>query len=380
MTEILTYLKENQKEIEQTLLNLTKAESPSHDKKLVDLCGETLKAEFDMLIGGTSKVIKKERVGNQYLFTYGDPDSEEQILIVGHMDTVWDQDSLPIKKVGDILYGPGVFDMKGGLAISLWAVKALREHNVKGNKKIVLLVTTDEEVGSVESKDIVIEEGRKSTLVLVPESSIEPDGAVKTERKGAGKFYLHISGIAAHAGINAWDGASAIEELSYQIQDLKKLENREQGISINVGVISGGSRSNVIAKDAYAEVDVRITKKEQATVITEKIFNRPVFIKGTKTTVTGEFERYPLERNDDVISLYHELREIAFIHGYELNEGSSGGASDGNFTAGEQIPTIDGLGPIGGGAHAEDEHIVLSNLPVRAALLAELLKKHLTID
>ena len=377
MTEILTYLKENQKEIEQTLLNLTKAESPSHDKELVDLCGETLKTEFDMLIGGTSKVVKKELVGNQYLFTYGDPDSKEQILIVGHMDTVWDKGSLPIRREGDILYGPGVFDMKGGLTISLWALKALKEQDIKGNKKVVLLVTTDEEVGSVESKDIVIEEGRKSSLVLVPESSIEPDGAVKTERKGAGKFYLHISGIAAHAGINAWDGASAIEELSYQIQDLKKLENREQGISINVGVISGGSRSNVIAKDAYAEVDVRITKKEQAAEITEKILNRPLFVKGTKTTVKGEIERYPLERNDDVISLYHELKEIAFTHGYELNEGSSGGASDGNFTAGEQIPTIDGLGPLGGGAHAENEHIVISNLPVRAALLAELLKKHL---
>lgn len=376
MTMILDYLKENQQEIEKTLINLVEAESPSHDKELVDACGKVLIKEFATLIGGDTQIIEKSIVGDQYLFTYGPKDSKEQILIIGHLDTVWDKGAIAMKREEDILYGPGVFDMKGGLTIALWAMKALKEFDKLGDKKVVLLVTSDEEVGSAHSKDIIIQEARKSFLVLVPESSIEPDGAVKTARKGAGKFILKIQGIAAHAGINAWDGASAVEELAHQITDLKKLANRQEGISINIGLVSGGTRSNVIAKDAFAEIDVRITKREQAHVITEQIVNRPIFVSGTKTTVTGEIERFPLERNEKVISLYNDLKQIAISHGYELQEGSSGGASDGNFTAGEKIPTIDGLGPIGGGAHSENEHIVLSNLPVRAALLAEMIAKH----
>lgn len=376
MANILGYLREHQQEIEKTLINLVEAESPSHDKELVDACGKVLMEEFAALIGGHTQIIEKTNVGNQYLFTYGPKDSKEQILIIGHLDTVWDKGAIEMRREGDTLFGPGVFDMKGGLTISLWAMKALIESNHLMDKKVVLLVTSDEEVGSTHSKEIIIEEARKSFLVLVPESSIEPDGAVKTARKGAGKFILEIQGVAAHAGINAWDGASAVEELAYQITDLKKLANRQEGISINIGLVSGGTRSNVIAKDAFAEIDVRITKREQAHVITEQIVNRPNFISGTKTTVTGEIERFPLERNEKVISLYNDLKQIAISHGYELPEGSSGGASDGNFTAGEKIPTIDGLGPIGGGAHSENEHIVLSNLPVRAALLAEMIAKH----
>ena len=377
MARILDYLKENQKNIEKTLIHLVKAESPSHDKSLVDTCGEVLIEEFTKLIGGDIQILDKSTVGNQYLLTYGQKDCKDQILIIGHLDTVWDKDALPLKIEEDTLYGPGVFDMKGGLTISLWAMKSLKEFNIFGDKKVVLLVTTDEEVGSLHSKEIIIQEARKSSLVLIPESSIEPLGAVKTERKGAGNFYLEVKGVAAHAGINAWDGASAIEELAHQIIDLKKLANRDEGISINVGIVTGGSRSNVIAKDAYAEIDVRITKREQAEQITKKIMNRPVFVEGTSTVVTGEIERFPLERNEKVISLYHDLKEIAMLHGYDLEEGSSGGASDGNFTAGEGVPTIDGLGPVGGGAHSDNEHIILSNLPVRAALLAEMIAKHL---
>ncbi|WP_391207876.1 M20 family metallopeptidase [Psychrobacillus sp. L4] len=377
MTRMLDYLKENQSEIEKTLIHLVKAESPSQDKKLVDLCGEVLMEEFTKLIGGDIQILEKSTVGNQYLLTYGAQDCKDQILIIGHLDTVWDKDALPLKIEEDTLYGPGVFDMKGGLTISLWAMKALKAFNIFGEKKVVLLVTSDEEIGSIHSKEIIIQEARKSSLVLIPESSIEPNGAVKTERKGAGNFYMEVKGVAAHAGINAWDGASAIEELAYQIIDLKKLANREEGISINVGIISGGSRTNVIAKDAYAEIDVRIMKREQAELITQQIMNRPVFVEGTSTLVTGEIERFPLERNEKVVSLYHDLKEIALLHGYEIEEGSSGGASDGNFTAGEGIPTIDGLGPIGGGAHSDNEHIILSNLPVRAALMAEMIAKHL---
>jgi glutamate carboxypeptidase len=375
MSNILSYLKENHSSITDTLLNLTKAESPSHSKSLVDECGAVLRSEFERLVGGDVEIIEKEEVGNQYKFTYGSSE-EKQILVIGHMDTVWDKGALPIKQEGNILYGPGVFDMKGGLTVTLWALKALKATGALCNRKITFLVTTDEEIGSNHSRELILEEAKKSCVVFVPESSIGPDGAVKTERKGAAQFTLEIEGISAHAGINAWDGASAIEELAYQILDLKKLANREEGISVNVGVVNGGTRGNVIAKEAVAEIDLRITKKAQAEKLVEAIQNRPTFVKGTKVSVSGEINRFPLERNDAVVQLYEDLKEIAASHGYELREGSSGGASDGNFTAGLGIPTIDGLGPIGEGAHSEDEHVDLSNLPYRAALLAEIFYKY----
>ncbi|WP_251553706.1 M20 family metallopeptidase [Neobacillus muris] len=376
MSIILNYLKEQQEAITETLFKLTESESPSIKKVLVDRCGEVLREEFEQLIGGTVEVIEKTEVGNQYKFTYGEGDETNQVLVIGHMDTVWDEGALPIRKEGNILYGPGVFDMKGGLTITLWAIKALKENNVKLNKKITFLVTTDEEIGSEHSKEIILEEAQKSSVVFIPESSIAPDGAVKTERKGAGQFSMKIEGISAHAGINAWDGASAIEELAYQILDLKKLANRQEGISINVGTVSGGTRVNVIAKEAAADIDVRITKKAQAQALVKKIMDRPSFIEGTRIEINGKIERYPLERTDAVIQLYKDLKEIAASHGYELGEGSSGGASDGNFTAWLGIPTIDGLGPVGDGAHSDHEHVDLTNLPYRAALLAEIILKY----
>ena len=376
MSKILNYLKEQHLSITETLVKLTKAESPSHTKALVDQCGNVLRAEFEQLIGGSIERIEKAEVGNQYKFTYGTGEELDQVLVIGHMDTVWDLGALPIRQEGNILYGPGVFDMKGGLTITLWALKALKETGADLKRKVTFLVTTDEEIGSDHSKEIILEEAKKSSVVFVPESSIGPDGAVKTERKGAGQFLLEIEGISAHAGINAWDGASAIEELAHQILDLKKLANKEEGISVNVGVINGGTRCNVIAKEATAEIDVRITKKSQAEQLVERVQNRPSFVEGTKTKVTGRIERYPLERTEAVIQLYEDLKEIAASHGYDLREGSSGGASDGNFTAGLGIPTIDGLGPVGEGAHSEDEHVDLANLPYRAALLAEIIFKY----
>lgn len=360
----------------ETLLKLTRAESPSHSKDLVDQCGELLMTEFTTLVGGRMKVIEQEQVGNQYLFSVGPETSEKQVLVIGHLDTVWEKGTLPIRQEGDFLYGPGVFDMKGGLTITLWAFKALIDLQVHLDRQITLLVTTDEEIGSVYSKEIILEEATKSKVVFVPESSISPDGAVKTERKGAGQFTIHTHGIAAHAGINAWGGSSAIEEMAYQILDIKKLANQQEGISVNVGTISGGTRANVIPKEAVAEIDVRITKKDQAEKLTNALLARPTFVKGTSVTMTGEIERYPLERTEAVIQLYEELKEIASSHGYDLHEGSSGGASDGNFTAGIDIPTIDGLGPVGDGAHAENEHVDVRNLPYRAALLTEILLKY----
>ncbi|MDZ5471325.1 M20 family metallopeptidase [Bacillus sp. 31A1R] len=374
MSELLSFLKNHQKEMEDTLLRLVEAESPSNNKVLADQCGVVLQKEFEALIGGSVEVVPQENVGNQYCFTYGTGEETEQILIIGHYDTVWNEGALPIKKEDGLLYGPGTFDMKGGLTTTLWALKALKEFGITGKKKIVFFVSSDEEIGSNYSRQRIEEEAIKSTIVYVPESSISPDAAVKTARKGVGWFTISVTGITGHAGIDPWSGVSAIDELALQMVDIKKLASKEEGISINVGMVLGGSRPNVIAKSASAEIDVRITTREQAEEVERKILDRAPFLDGTTVEVTGGINRYPLERDDKVVELYEQLKEIAACHGYDLKEGSSGGASDGNFTAGLGIPTIDGLGPQGDGAHADHEHVVLTNLPYRAALLAEALK------
>jgi glutamate carboxypeptidase len=266
--------------------------------------------------------------------------------------------------------------MKGGLTISLWALKALKELGFKGKRRIVFLATSDEEIGSLHSRQIIEEEARKSVCVFVPESSISPHGAVKTARKGVGIFKLKVKGVPVHAGIDPWSGVNAIEELALQIADLRKLSDRDRGVSVNVGVISGGTRTNVTAQYAEADIDVRFMTKEQGEELRAKLRNRQPYIEGAEITVEGDINRFPLERNESVVQLYHVLEEIAQSHGYKLGEGVSGGGSDGNFTAGLGIPTIDGLGPIGDGAHAEHEHVVLDNLPYRAALVAEAFKRY----
>lgn len=377
MLEIIAYLKNHQKEMEDTLLTLVKAESPSKNKTLADRCGEVLHGLFDELVGGSAEKIEKEEVGNQYRFTYGNGNETEQLLIIGHYDTVWDHDALPIRREGDLLYGPGTFDMKGGLTITLWALHTLKKLNLFGKKKVVFLVTSDEEIGSSHSRTLIEEEAKKSSLVFVPESSISPTGAVKTSRKGIGIFKLKVYGKSVHAGINPWNGASAIDELALQLADIKKLDDREKGISINIGTITGGSRTNVVAAYAEADIDLRFLKREHAAVMERALFNRPNFIDGTTAEIEGGINRYPLEESEAVLNLYEQLTEIAAKLDYPLEKGSSGGASDGNLTAGVGIPTIDGLGPIGDGAHAENEHVVLKDLPYRAALLAELIKRNM---
>ncbi|MEQ6390836.1 M20 family metallopeptidase [Bacillaceae bacterium S4-13-58] len=377
MSSILTYLKNNQNNMEDTLLQLVKAESPSRNKCLTDQCGLVLQNSFEILVGGAIDVIEKEEVGNQYRFTCGNEGAEEQILIIGHYDTVWDQGAIPIRREGDKLYGPGTFDMKGGLTCTLWALRALKEAGITGKRKVVFLVTSDEEVGSEHSRAIIEEEAKKSSLVFVPESSISPNGDVKTFRKGMGIFKLKVHGKAVHAGIDPWAGASAIDELALQLADLKKIDNREEGISVNIGTVSGGTRTNVVADYAEADIDLRFQAKNQGDMLENAVLHRPSFIRGTTVEVVGSINRYPLERTESVMTLYEQIKEIVAEHGYDIGHGDSGGGSDGNFTAGVGVPTIDGLGPVGDGAHASNEHVLLENLPYRAALLAELIRRNL---
>lgn len=376
MQTILEYLEQHQKEMKNTLIRLARAESPSRNKKLSDQCGRELAGLFEELVGGQVEMIEKEAVGNQYRFTFGA--GAEQILIIGHYDTVWDQGAISLREENGLLYGPGVFDMKGGLTVTLWALKALKHAGVKIDKKLVFLVTSDEEIGSLHSRELIEAEAKKSSLVLVPESSISNSGAVKTFRKGIGIFRLEVKGQAVHAGINPWAGVSAIDELVLQLQDIKKLDDRDAGVSINIGTISGGVRTNVVADHAEAVIDLRFRTKAQGDKLAEAFRNRKPFLPKAVINVNGNINRYPMEETEEVRVLYDELKDIAAGHGYVLGNGSSGGASDGNFTAALGIPTIDGLGPVGDGAHAVHEHVVLENLPYRAALIAELIARHMT--
>jgi glutamate carboxypeptidase len=378
MSEILNYLIEHQSEMEETLLKLVKAESPSTNKKLVDACGDVLQAEYEGLIGGQCERIEKEAVGDQFRFTIGSGD--EQLLIIGHYDTVWDEGQLPIEQKDGKLYGPGTFDMKGGLTVSLWAMKALRELGYELNRKVVFLVSSDEEIGSEHSRELIEEEAKKSIYVFVPESSIPPNGDIKTARKGVGMYKMRIKGIPVHAGNAPDKGVNAIEELALQITDLSRLTNHQEGTTVTVGVVSGGTRSNVKAEYAEAEIDVRFITKEQGVRLDDQVRNRKPFLPEAIVEVDGGINRFPLERTEESARLFEEIREITLRHGYDLKEGLSGGGSDGNLTFAVGTPTIDGLGPVGDGPHARNEHVFLENLPYRAALMAELLLKHVKKD
>ncbi len=355
----------------QTIEALVTLESPSTDKAAVDRCGREL-AERIRSIGGAVELERREDRGDHVLARFdgvGRP-----VLLLGHFDTVWPVGTLgrmPLRTEGSRLYGPGTFDMKAGIAIALLAMRALRTLDAR-HPPVVMLWTTDEEIGSGTSREMIEAEARKAAAVLVLEPAL-PNGALKTARKGCGEFHLTISGIAAHAGVDPSKGASAIHELAAQIAEVERLQDLGRGVSVNVGIVSGGTRPNVIAEEASAVVDVRAPTREDAARIEAAIRRLQPQRPGTRLKIEGGFERPPLERSDAVAGLFSLARDVASFLGRELTEGSTGGGSDGNFTAAVGTPTLDGLGPVGDGAHAAHEHVEIAALPWRAALVAGLL-------
>jgi glutamate carboxypeptidase len=265
-----------------------------------------------------------------------------------------------------------VFDMKAGIAIAMLATRALLEAGPKLDHRIVMLWTTDEEIGSESSRAAIEDEARRSRAVLVLEPSL-PGGAVKTSRKGCGQYELTVHGVAAHAGIEPQKGASAVQELAHQILRVNALQDLARGISVNVVQVSGGLRSNVIPDEARATVDVRVPTAAAAAEIDAAFRGLRAVDGRTTVQAVGGLERPPLERSDLVERLYRQARDIARELGQELAEGGTGGGSDGNFTAALGVPTLDGLGAIGDGAHALHEHVDIETLPDRAALVAGLL-------
>ena len=348
-------------------------ESPSTDKSAVDRCGAEI-ARRARDLGGRVELLGQDVRGDHLLISWdGD---EPGLLLLGHFDTVWPAGTLatmPVRRDGDRLFGPGVFDMKAGIAIAFAAVRAVRDTG-RSHPAIRMLWTTDEEIGSATSRAAVEAAARAARAVLVLEPSL-PLGALKTARKGCGEYELIVDGVAAHAGLDPGEGVSAIFELADQVRQIERLTDLSTGVTVNVGVIEGGTRPNVVAARARAVVDARALTVADAERVDGVLRRLQPGRPGARLTVQGGFERPPMERSRDVARLFELARTVAGEFGVALDEGTAGGGSDGNFTAAIGVPTLDGLGAVGDGAHAVHEHVVISALPWRAALVAGLLTR-----
>ena len=342
-------------------------ESPSFDKDLTDKFAQFVGTKFRE-IGGEVDFVPAEKFGNHLRVKFGNA-SSNRILLLGHTDTVWPAGELakrPFKIEAGRATGPGVFDMKGGILLMWMALKTMP------TAPVTVLLTSDEEVGSNSSRALIESEASACRAVLVLEPSL-PDGVLKTARKGVGRFTLKAIGRAAHAGIDPEKGVNAIEEIARQILKIQKMTDLSRGTTVTVGVVQGGTRSNVVPAEAAAEIDVRVMSIDEADRISKTIKALSPELPGARLEIRGSINRPPMERSSETARLFEIARGVAAPLGIDLKEGSTGGASDGNFTAALGIPTLDGLGPVGGGAHAVDEWVGVASLPQRAALLAGLI-------
>ena len=374
MSELLEFCRSQLEWTVETIDALVRHESPTNDKAAVDRCGAELARRLTG-IGGRVQRQPRETAGDHLLAEFGCGTS--QILVLGHFDTVWPVGQLarmPCRLSDGKLFGPGTFDMKGGIGIAMLAARVLYEVGPSPSARLVMLWTTDEETGGRSSRTLIEDEARRSDAVLVLEPSL-PGGAAKTSRKGCGTFELAVRGTSAHPGINPGAGASAIHELARQIVAITSFHDLPEGVSINVGVMSGGTRSNVVADAASALVDVRLPTRAAASLVDERIRALTAVTAGTTLEIRGGITHPPLERTPAVVRLYECAKAAAAELGYSLGEGATGGGSDGNFTAALGVPTLDGLGAVGDGAHAYEEHIVVEDLPWRAALIARLIQR-----
>jgi glutamate carboxypeptidase len=372
----LSYFLERKDQIVQTIRQLVETESPSDNKDAVDRLGALLAGRFEGL-GGHAKFHRVSNFADHLQVDFDGTRGGKPILLLGHLDTVYPLGTLatmPCRVADGRLWGPGSFDMKSGIAFMLHAIEALRAwHEDKLPRPVTVLLVSDEEVGSETSRRITENLAKKSTAVLVLEPSHGPKGAVKTARKGIGEYVLKVTGKAAHSGLDFEKGQSAIVELAKQIIAISKLVNLKCGLTLNVGTVQGGTRVNVIPAEASAVLDVRVVRKQDAAGIDRRLRSLKPFNRKCKLEITGGINRPPMERMAAVAALFEKAAEIAKHLGWKLEEAAVGGGSDGNFTAALGIPTLDGLGGVGEGAHATHESILISELPRRTALLAALI-------
>jgi len=354
------------------LRELVEVESPSEDKAAVDRAGE-LVGRWAGELGGKVKRHRQKTFGDVLELRFGPARSTRgRVLLLGHLDTVWPMGTLekmPWKESDGKLSGPGVLDMKAGVVMALEAVAALRELGVE--RPVTLLLVSEEEVGSPVSRAITERLAAESAAVLV----LEPAQglAYKTARKGVGNYGLVVQGVGSHAGVDFGSGHSAVLEMARLVEKVSGFTDLSKGLTVNVGVIGGGTRSNVVAAECMAEVDVRIAQAKDAVRVDRMFRGLRVTDKACRLTVTGGINRPPMERKAGTVALFRLAQKLAAEMGLTLEEASTGGGSDGNFTAAMGVPTLDGMGAVGAGAHAAHEHVVVKHLVERTVLLAGVL-------
>jgi glutamate carboxypeptidase len=374
-TELITYFTECRNEMLDFMRWLVEQESMSREAEATTRIAENY-GERLARAGATVDRFRDAKYGTTIRahFASGEPSNSGQLLVVGHLDTVWPLGTLqrrPFHIDGDIAYGPGIFDMKSGITIATYAMLALEQLGSKTCRPVTFLMTCDEETGSHFSRPIIEDEARRTHTALVLEPPI-PGGIVKTGRKGVGEFEITIRGRSAHAGNDIRKGINAINEMAHQILAINQFANYERGTTLNVGTVRGGVLSNVVAAEASATVDMRFKVVEEGERVEAAMQQLKPVLEGAQIEVRGGINRPPLARTPAIAELFARARQLAAESGYELKEGQVGGGSDGNFIAAMGIPVLDGLGVDGIGAHAENEQIVISDIPRRATILARL--------
>jgi glutamate carboxypeptidase len=372
---LLSYCQSELPAMLDCLRQAVEIESPTNSKAAVDRLGNFWAREFKRShakVGILSHSTAGAAVVAEFCGKSGR--GVKPVLLLGHLDTVWDLGTLsrmPFRVSGERAYGPGVLDMKSGIVCGLWALRALQALKIPPAGPVRVFLNSDEEVSSLAFRKQLIAEGKKAKAVLVLEPAAL-GGALKTQRKGTGEFQITVHGRSAHAGINPAVGVNAIAELTRQLLRVEKFARPHKGLTLNVGVIQGGTRTNVIPERAWAAIDVRIPRLADREMIERKVFGLKPIHAEARLEIAGGINRPPLERAR-AVQLFRKARELGWEMGLELKEASTGGGSDGNFTAALGVPTLDGLGGVGDGAHSLDEHVILRELPRRAALLAALI-------
>ncbi len=375
-TEFLNILKPRLSEMLTTLHQFVTAESPSLEKPAADHCCGIIAEEWLQRDARVERIGQKHR-GDHLRVIYAPDQSQSvgQLLVLGHYDTVYSTGALakmPFRVSGGKAYGPGTFDMKAGIVQALFALQALQQAKFVLRRRIVFLWTSDEEIGSESSRKLIETEARRSDAVFVLEPSFGRRGLLKTARKGVGAAELIVHGRASHAGLAPEEGINAIYELAAQLARIEKWNDPRRGVSINADIIEGGTRTNVIAERARAVLDLRALKASDMRALEHRLHALHPVHKGARLDITGGFDRPPLERKVSA-ALFERAKSLAQQMNLRLGECTVGGGSDGNFSGALGIPTLDGLGAVGNGAHSSHEHVLINSMPSRAALLAALL-------
>ncbi|HEX4021612.1 MAG TPA: M20 family metallopeptidase [Acidobacteriaceae bacterium] len=381
--EILGAALHSQKDILQRLEALVRIESPSEEKTAVDQISQQVAAWMQEM-GGRVRWHRQRKFGDllEVRFAPQKKDRDRKdlrpLMVLGHLDTVWPMGTLarmPWRVKDGKAFGPGVYDMKAGVVMAMTAIRLLLDAEELATP-VILLLTSEEEIGSICSRVVIEKLAQECSAVFVLEPAQGQPGAYKTARKGVGQYQLHVDGVAAHSGVDFEKGHSAIVELAGLIERVAGFTDLKTGLTVNPGVVRGGTRSNVVAAAATADVDVRIARMRD-NVRVEKMFRSlRVRDKACTLQVTGGINRPPMERGQGTIKLFQKAQELAGEMGLSLTEASTGGGSDGNFTAALGIPTLDGMGAVGEGAHAKHESVIIKQLPERTALLAAMIAAH----